>query len=332
MKGKNKVSRREFNTQLAKGAIGLGALGTLSSYVPGFKDTPGSNTYIDIHHHIGNYLMTDVDKFSFDPILKWMDSFNVSKSIMLTSIQHPESYYAGRSTSIISNEEMLEMFAAISDRLIPFCVVHPDAYSSINEIVKVLRRFKDKGVRGFGELKPKNKEGDPRYMPINDPAMNRIYAACAKVDFPVLIHIDDSHAVDVPGLPGLEDVLKSFPEVNFLAHANGWWNSVSGDASSLKGYPKGKVTEGGAALRLLEEYPNLYGDLSANSGLNAVTRDPKFGVKFLNDFSDKLLFGTDALGNKGGEKHFDFYNNLDLSDLVKNKIFKENTRSLLNIA
>ncbi len=46
--------------------------------------------------------------------------------------------------------------------------------------------------------------------------------------------------------------------------------------------------------RLLRTFPNLYADLSAMSGYNAITRDRDFGVRFLNEFQDKLLFGTDA--------------------------------------
>jgi predicted TIM-barrel fold metal-dependent hydrolase len=44
---------------------------------------------------------------------------------------------------------------------------------------------------------------------------------------------------------------------------------------------------------LFERYPNLYGDLSAGSGHNAVSRDPEFGYAFLESFQDRLLFGTD---------------------------------------
>jgi predicted TIM-barrel fold metal-dependent hydrolase len=129
----------------------------------------------------------------------------------------------------------------------------------------------------------------------------------------------------------MESVLKEFPGVNFIGHANGWWNSLSGDVKKLNGYPEGRIAPGGAAVRLLEQYPNMYADLSANSGLNAITRDPDFGRKFLVDFSHKLLFGTDAQGGQGRESHFDFYNGGDLPQEVKNRIFRENSRKLLKL-
>ena len=46
---------------------------------------------------------------------------------------------------------------------------------------------------------------------------------------------------------------------------------------------------------LLDRYPNLYGDLSANSGYNALHRDSEFGYRFLERYQDRLLFGTDLL-------------------------------------
>ena len=38
---------------------------------------------------------------------------------------------------------------------------------------------------------------------------------------------------------------------------------------------------------------NLCGDLSAGSGYNAISRDPEFGAAFLEEFQDRLYYGTD---------------------------------------
>jgi len=327
----NKITRREFNSTLAKIGAGLLAATVLPSFDTVLQNNIPDRKFIDVHHHLGSDLMTDAKNFSFDPILKWMDKNSVSQTVLLSPIQYPETYYPNRNGNVIRNDELLERFQETNGRLLPFCLVHYDAFTTTKEIVKVLKRFKKKGVIGFGELKPRDTLGDSGNIPLDDQRMKRIYAACAEVDFPVLFHIDNKHAVDVPGLPAMERVLKEFPDVNFIGHANGWWNSISGDVKELKGYPKGKVTPGGAAVRLLENYPNMYADLSANSGLNAITRDPEFGKKFLVDFSDKLMFGTDAIGGTGRESHFDFYNNIDLPEEVKAKLFRINTRKLLKI-
>ncbi|MFO7973232.1 MAG: amidohydrolase family protein, partial [Candidatus Hydrogenedentota bacterium] len=46
-------------------------------------------------------------------------------------------------------------------------------------------------------------------------------------------------------------------------------------------------------LELLRKYPNLLGDLSAGSGFGAISRDPEFGYGFMEEFQDRLFFGTD---------------------------------------
>ena len=327
----NKITRREFSLRLAKGGAGLVAATVLPSFSTVIKNNIPSKNFIDVHHHLGSDLMTNSANFSFDPVLNWMDKHGVSQTVLLSPIQYPETYYPGRNKNVISNDELLEKFQETNGRLLPFCLVHYDAFKSTKEIVKVLKQFKKKGVIGFGELKPRDKQGNSGNIPLDDPRMKRIYAACAEVDFPVLFHIDNKHAVDVPGLPAMERVLKEFSDVNFIGHANGWWNSITGDVKELKGYPKGKVSSGGAAVRLLENYSNMYADLSANSGLNAITRDPEFGRKFLSDYSEKLMFGTDAIGGAGRESHFDFYNNIDLPEEIKAKLFRDNTRKLLKI-
>jgi hypothetical protein len=54
------------------------------------------------------------------------------------------------------------------------------------------------------------------------------------------------------------------------------------------------VTAGGLTDRYLADYPNMFGDLSAGSGLNALTRDEDFTRGFLERHQDKLLFGSDC--------------------------------------
>ena len=57
---------------------------------------------------------------------------------------------------------------------------------------------------------------------------------------------------------------------------------------------------GGLTDRYLSDYPNMYGDLSAGSGLNALTRDEDFTRDFLTRHRDKLLFGSDCNDRDGG--------------------------------
>jgi len=325
------ITRREFTSRIGKMGLGLASAGILPSRGWMKRNVYPEGKFVDAHHHIGKDLLTGSSPFTFDPILKWMDAHQVSQTILLSAIEYPQTYYKGRGEPVIGQDELLDLFEATNGRLCPFCTVHQEAFDSYREVAHVLRRFKRRGVLGFGELKPRDRDWNAGRLLLDDPAMKRIYAACAEVGFPVLLHIDDRHAVDQPGLPALEKVLKEFPDVIFIGHANGWWNSLSGDVKALKGYPEGKIAPGGAAVKLLETYPNMYADLSANSGLNAITRDPDFGIPFLTSFADKLLFGTDAMGGTGRDSHFEFYNQVDLPEEVRTKIFRDNTRKLLKI-
>ena len=44
----------------------------------------------------------------------------------------------------------------------------------------------------------------------------------------------------------------------------------------------------------IRKYANLYADLSARSGFNALSRDPEFAYQFIEEFHDRLFFGTDG--------------------------------------
>ena len=57
-------------------------------------------------------------------------------------------------------------------------------------------------------------------------------------------------------------------------------------------------------VELMRKYPNLHADLSAGSGHNAVTRDPEFGYDFLEEFQDRIYFGTDICAPENEDATF----------------------------
>ena len=97
------------------------------------------------------------------------------------------------------------------------------------------------------------------------------------------------------GATVLEAALGKFPELTFLGHSQPFWAEIAPleDVKDRNGYPSGPVTGPGRVVQLMRKYPNLHGDLSANSGYNAVSRDEQFGCAFLEEFQDRLYFGTD---------------------------------------
>jgi len=155
------------------------------------------------------------------------------------------------------------------------------------------------------------------------------------VVIPLLFHQDAQRGLDEPGLPRLEHALATYPKLNFIGHGPGWWASISGDIKTQKdlgSYPKGPVVEGGAIDRLMGKYPNIYGDLSAGSGANSISRDKKFGREFMIRRKDRLMFGTDYL--RPGQKvpQFDVFDSLDLPKEVQASIFKGNATRVLKLS
>ncbi len=147
------------------------------------------------------------------------------------------------------------------------------------------------GAKGFGELKfPVAADG---------PEMRRVYALAAELDVPVLIHFQEIGQAAAAGgyntgIKRFAAILKAFPKTKFIGHADAFWANISADYAEQESYPAGPVKPGGITDKLLADYPNLYGDLAANSGNNALSRDPGFTGDFLKRHQDKLHFGSDC--------------------------------------
>ena len=97
-------------------------------------------------------------------------------------------------------------------------------------------------------------------------------------------------------------MLKAYPKTTFIGHADAFWANVSADYANQEAYPVGKIVRGGITDKLLGDYGNLFGDLAANSGNNALSRDPSFTADFLKRHQNKLIFGSDCpcADGKGG--------------------------------
>jgi uncharacterized protein len=140
------------------------------------------------------------------------------------------------------------------------------------------------GAVGFGELKAP--------VALDSPEALRIYELAADLDVPVLIHFQEN--LSFTGFERLPGIVKRYPRTRFIGHANSWWAFISNASDNKSGYPEGRIQPGGLTDRLLSDYPNVYGDLSANSGRNALARDPEFAAEFLQRHRAKLMFGSDC--------------------------------------
>jgi predicted TIM-barrel fold metal-dependent hydrolase len=159
------------------------------------------------------------------------------------------------------------------------------------DFLPMLESFRAAGFKGVGEYVPN--------LPLDDPLNMNLFKQVEEVGFPLTFHIAPVigrtyGCYDEIGLPRLERVLKACPNLILLGHSPPFWSEISRDVTeeSRSGYPEGEVTSG-RVVELMRTYPNLHGDLSANSGYNAVSRDAEFGYRFMEEFQDRLYFATD---------------------------------------
>ena len=161
---------------------------------------------------------------------------------------------------------------------------------------EILTNAVKSGASGFGEMK--------FHVEAAGPELRRMYALAAELNVPILIHFQEvphtpTEGVFATGFRNFEAMLKAYPKTKFIGHADAFWANISADYANEAAYPAGKIKRGGVTDRLLGDYPNLYGDLSANSGNNALSRDPEFTPGFLERHQDKLIFGSDCACSDG---------------------------------
>ena len=247
---------------------------------------------IDIHIHTSlakdtqmnpGVILADVEH-----IRKKYEELGIEKGIILPLLS-PECRFC-----VQSNEEIENIVLNNPDLFYWFCNIDPRMGDNNDktDFSIFLNHYKKRGAKGVGEI--------TACLYADDARVDNLFYHCAECDMPVLIHIAPEPTgyyglIDEPGLPRIEKMLKKYPKLKLIGHSTCFWaemDSKSLSSEERNSYPKGKV-DGGRVLELMRNYENLYCDLSANSGFNALARDPEFAYGFLEEFSDRIMFGTD---------------------------------------
>jgi len=310
-------SRREFIA-----GIGLLLAGpTLKgAEIPRIK----SESIIDIHQHMHYHGRTD------EQMLTHQKNMGITTTILLPagSPVNTASTHFGVSNALEAqaggNGTCYEFAHNHSKRFLLGANEVPDLPSAVQEIEKYLKL----GAVIIGELK--------FGVECDSPEMQKIYQLAQTYNVPVLMHWQ--YKMYNYGFERFYKMLEKYPKVNFIGHAQTWQANIDKkykDQSVL--YPKGTVTKGGLTDRYLSNYPNMYGDLSAGSGLNALTRDEGFTQDFFDRHQDKLLYGSDcadAIG-KGkdcdGSQIIETVGRLASTKRVERKLLYENAKKLFQL-
>lgn len=226
---------------------------------------------IDFHQHIGHLGRSAED------VIAHLDGIGARRAVLLP-LEDEDG--GGR----FRTETALEAAARWPERVIPFC--HVDIRS--DKALTRVAAYAEQGCRGFGEQKQR--------LPLEDPRLERILALCNELAWPVTLHLQEGEGGFNLGIEHLPHLLERFPRVRFIGHAQSFWAHISARVPAPEEtlYPSGPVVPGGLTDRWLGDYPNLYADLSAGSGYNALARDEEFTRGFLERHWRKLLFATDC--------------------------------------
>ena len=290
--------------------------------------------FIDIHVHVRSFagpLRNGQAAFaSAEQLLERYEAIGVESAVLLPLIS-PEVYEPQ------SSQEIVEVSRRFPGRFIPFCNVEPRAITNSSDapLGNILDFYRGQGCQGIGEVTAN--------LPFSDPRVQNLFRHVERVGFPLTFHIAAQIGgmyglYDEPGLPQLERSLACFPKLVFLAHSQTFWAEMARleKPADRYGYPRYPVTEEGVVPKLFRQYPNLYGDLSAGSGCNALTRDREHAIRFLDEFQDRLCFGTDICAPDTRTPLVDFLLDLRqsgaISETVFQKVARENAIRLLGLA
>ena len=243
---------------------------------------------IDLHLHLTPFQLPNLGKLNLTSgknMLPHLEELGIEKGVLMSSSEGGLPFGTNK-----ANRKICRQFP---ERYAWMCAVDPRGKEPVYDR---LARFQAQGAVGVGELTTNRR--------LDDPFLQELFAAAEKLGLPVTIHMSPEvgysyGVVDDPGLPMLEEVLKTYPKLKLLGHSQTFWIEMSGDAPKDKegrnSWGEGPVVPGGRVPELFAKYPNLYGDLSANSGSRAIMRDPDFGLAFLETYADRLFFATDMV-------------------------------------
>ena len=306
------MQRREFLTASSVALLGLAVRPAAAEPV------------IDIHQHVGYTGRTD------EALIAHQRAMGATMTVLLP---------AGRPVSTASTHEGvsngLQAQCLGNDACFRLAREHPKAFAfGANEVPDIegatreIESYLRRGARVIGEQK--------FGVECDSSEMQRIYQLAQAHRVPVLMHWQ--FQMYNYGFERFHKMLEQYPNVPFIGHAQTWWANIDKnhhDQTVL--YPKGPVTQGGLTDRYLSDYPNMYGDLSAGSGLNALTRDEAFTRDFLVRHQNKLLFGSDCTDVEGsgprcqGAQTIDAIRRLSATTGIERKLLYHNARKLFRL-
>lgn len=318
-------NRRSFLAQSVSCAAAWGGVCATSGSLLAADARSATEPIIDIHQH------TNYRERSNARLLAHQRAMGVTRTILLpagSSVRRP-------STKDGAYNGLGGVGAGGNDTVVAMSHEHPGEFlHGANEVTDLPE------ARSVIEKLLKNKAviiGEQKFTVQCDSRDSQIlYALAAEYKVPILLHFQ--HNTYNMGFEFFYKMLEKFKDTIFIGHAQTWWANIDkhhADQTNL--YPKGKVTPGGWTDRYLADYPNMYADMSAGSGLNALTRDEEHARGFLERHQDKILYGSDCNDHTGtatecqGANTIAAIRKLAANKVIERKILFENARRVFKL-
>lgn len=286
--------------------------------------TQPAEPIIDIHQHTNYKGRTD------EQLLRHQIAMGATHTILLPagSVVNEPATHDGKSNGLAAG-------CGGNETVLPIARAHPGQYSFFaNEVTDLpaareeLTKYLKLGAKGIGEQK--------FGVDCDSPEIEKVAELAGEFKVPVLMHFQEG--MYNKGFARFHKILKKYPKVNFIGHAQSVWAHIDKNYADLKDlYPKGKVTAGGVTDRYLSDYPNMWADMSAGSGLNSLIRDADHAQGFLDRHQDKLLFGSDCIDIVGrgptclGWNIIHAIRRLAPGKTIERKVLYENAKQLFNL-
>ena len=306
---------------------------------------------IDVHTH--SHMCDIHTREDVNAWLRTMDEVGVETSAVFTDAIGDDF------------DRQAQLFKPFGKRFLVFCSMDTkniDAPEYSARVVRELERCVRNGARGLGELTDKGwgMQGDSKAplpsskrMHPDDSRLDSLWDKCADLKIPVNIHIADHpscwqplgphqertpdfqifnlYGKDVPSYDELlghrDRMVAKHPRTTFIAAHLG---NQGNDLASL--------------AKVLDRYSNFYVDIAARD--YEVGREPRFALRFLTQYQDRILFGTDMGRDKAmyqawwrllesgdefiqGRLWWRLYG-LEASSPVLEKVYARNARRILN--
>lgn len=280
---------------------------------------------IDIHQHTLYHGRTD------EQLLDHQRAMGVTQTILLpagSEVSRASTGFGrmnGLGGAKVGGNETARRFAAAHSGEFFFGA---NEVTDLPEARNVIEKYLHAGAIIIGEQKFK--------VECDSPQSQILYALAAEHRVPILLHFQyESYNL---GFDRFYRMLEKFPKTTFIGHAQTWWANIDRrHADQRVMYPTGPVMPGGLTDRYLSDYPNIFADMSAGSGLRALTRDEDHARGFLERHQDRILYGSDcadAVGTgKGcqGAQTIAAIRRLAATKTIERKIFYENSKALFRL-